>query len=498
MFLDIIIDIWSVIDSGPIVMSLIEGCTCRRPSLKLLSGFLIAFALFIAIQTFVITSKLSFESGPSSIPNNNGLRNKQPPSLDAHSIGQILPDGTVTFKPEEFQSGNHDKYINLPNVPVDIHRNEVVQSLMNEVVPLPAEKILHQAPIPPSTNAIVGLASYPHFMDGWRKLVGSLRTNGYNGHIIVGVNPNIPQVERDYLDKMGVTYYAIEVANCTSSIMDGVSTSTKNTVRAKCSSGLENLKLEWGRFEMARRWLHACKSCTGWSMVIDTRDIFFQSDPFATLGDASTAQYELQFVEEIASYTNTLPESPHRAVNIGQSDRYKVHVHPCYGRENVKAYELLQRPMLCSGTVIGNRNGIHRFLSVLVHEFHTNNKSKPQCKSPATTDQWTMNYLYYKGQFGYIDKTKTLPWGTGPVLTVGKPCVNSAITDKGGDGTSQKDMMVFSEEDGLILNPHDNTVAPTLHQWDRCGKWIRPWFIEHKDLYMSKERPEDEPGVEWV
>jgi len=500
MLLDIIIDIWSVIDSGPVIMSLIDGCSCRRPSLKLLSGFLITFALFIAIQTFVITSKLSFESGPSSIPNSSGLRsNKQQPySLDAHSIGQILPDGTVTFTPEDFQAGRHDKYINLPNVPIDIHRNEVVQGLMNEVVPFPAEKLLHQAPTPPSTNAIVGLASYPHFMDGWRKLVGSLRTNGYIGHIIVGVNPNIPQIERDYLDKMGVTYYAIEVANCTSSIMDGVSTSTKNTVRAKCSLGLENLKLEWGRFEMARRWLHACKSCTGWSMVIDTRDIFFQSDPFALLGDASTAQYELQFVEEIASYTNTLPESTHRAVNIGQSDRYKVHVQPCYGREKVKAYELLQRPMLCSGTVIGNRNGIHRFLSVLVHEFHTNNKSKPQCKSPSTTDQWTMNYLYYKGQFGYIDKTKTLPWGTGPVLTVGKPCVNSAITDEGGDGTSQKDMMVFSEEDGLILNPHDNTVAPTLHQWDRCGKWIRPWFNEHKDLYMKKERSEDEAGVDWV
>jgi hypothetical protein len=234
-------------------------------------------------------------------------------------------------------------------------------------------------------------------------------------------------------------------------------------------------------------------------MVIDTRDIFFQADPFASLGDPNDATHDLLFVEEITQYTNTLPETPHRATNIGQSVRYKIHVDPCYGKENVRIHELVDRPMLCSGTVIGTSDGIHRFLSVLVDEFRSNNNKGPQCRSPATTDQWTMNYLYYKGKFGFIHKTKTLPWGTGPVLTVGKPCVNSAIEK---DGTSQRDMMVF-DENGLILNPHEKEgsatrVAPTLHQWDRCRKWMRPWLDEHKQLFMSTDRPEDEPPVRWV
>ena len=489
------------------------GRTTPSPQLsfKTLSRvFVTLVALVLALQTYLLTSnKLSLTSSSSNI----NKQSSDAPSLDPHSIGQILPDGTVTFTPEEFQLGHYEKYVNLPNVPIDHSKmNDVVQRIMDQPVPSPSEKLLHEAPKPPSSNAIVGLASYPKFMNGWRKLVGSLRTNGYEGHIILGVNPNIPKDERNYLDKMGVTYYAIELANCTSSILEGITSTTNNEVRAKCSVGLETLKLEWGRYEMARRWLHSCTSCTGWNMVIDTRDIFFQSDPFQSLGNPNDALYELQFIEEIAQYTNPVDETqPHRATNLGQSMRYKVHTNPCYGPENVKSYELINRPMLCSGTVIGNANGIHRFLSVLVNEFHTNNskKGKPECKSPSTTDQWTMNYLYYKGQFGYINQTKTWPWGTGPVLTIGKPCVNSAITNGGvWNKTSQIDLMKFDPKTDLILNPHEESkkdsssskfyVASTLHQWDRCRRWIEPWFDRHKHLYTTKERVENEKAMHWV
>ncbi|KAL7536813.1 hypothetical protein ACHAWF_005572, partial [Thalassiosira exigua] len=397
-----------------------------------------------------------------------------------------------------------EKYVNLPNVPADPGRDAEVRRLAERPVPPPAETLLREAPAPPGPNAILGLASYPKFMDGWRKLVGSLRINGYDGHIIVGVNPAIPPDEREYLDRMGVTYYAVEASNCSASILHGTS-DTGNAVRAKCSRGMEDLKLEWGRYEMARRWLGACKTCTGWSMVIDTRDIFFQADPFASLGSPRAATHDLLFVEEVAKYTSTLPESPHRAINLGASGRYRAHVQPCYGKEAVRAYELVDRPILCSGTVIGTRDGMHRFLSVLVDQFRRNNGRGPRCRSPATTDQWTMNYLYYRGGFGFENKTKTLPWGTGPVLTVGKPCVNSALSGGGparSQQHSQTDMVVVDDR-GAIVNPHEKEgsatrVAPTLHQWDRCYKWIVPWFNEHKHLFMSTEKPEDEPAMAWV
>ena len=112
-----------------------------------------------------------------------------------------MPTSTL-FTPDEFRAGRIENYINLPTM-YNPDRNNIVQELMEQPVPEPTEILLHKAPTPPSGNAILGLASYPKFKDGWMKLVGSLRTNGYEGHIIVGVHPEIPQDERDYLDKMG-------------------------------------------------------------------------------------------------------------------------------------------------------------------------------------------------------------------------------------------------------------------------------------------------------
>jgi len=234
-------------------------------------------------------------------------------------------------------------------------------------------------------------------------------------------------------------------------------------------------------------------------MVIDTRDIFFQSNPFSSLGDPGQAEHDLLFVEEIAKYTNPKPEEVHRAVDIGESRRYVSHVRPCYGPDAVRAHDLADRPMLCSGTVIGTRDGIHRFLSVLVDEFRTNNGRGPQCRSPSTTDQWTMNHLYYSGRFGRMDRTRTVPWGTGPVLTVGKPCVDSSDKMK---KTGKKDLMTFDGH-GLVLNRYEpegspTRVAPALHQWDRCAAWINPWFEEHRGLYTRADKAEDEPPVPWV
>lgn len=462
------------------------------PSLRTQSRLLLCFSAILALQTVLLSSRIPLD------PEASTPGGRRSPSAPGAPTGPRAV-GAATFTPEAFRAGRPEEYVNLPNVPADPARDGAVRALMGRDVPPPAETLLREAPVPPGSNAILGLASYPAFMDGWRRLVGSLRTNGYDGHIMVGVNPAIPEDERRYLDRMGVTYYAVEVANCTASIMDGTS-GTANAVRARCSRGMEDLKLEWGRFEMARRWLRACETCTGWSMVIDTRDIFFQSDPFAPLGNSKGATHDLLFVEEVAAHTNTLPETPHRAVNLGVSGRYRVHVHPCYGKANVRMHELIERPILCSGTVIGTREGMHRFLSVLVDEFRRNNKKGPSCRSPATTDQWTMNHLYYGGRFGFAEETKTLPWGTGPVLTVGKPCVNSALAS---NKDSQKDMMVFDEGSGLLLNPHEMDesparVAPTLHQWDRCRGWIKPWFREHEELYLRSERPENEAAMSWV
>ena len=125
-------------------------------------------------------------------------------TISLYGLHDAKTTGTSTtlFTPDEFRGGRIENYVNLPTM-YNPNRDDIVKQLMQQPLPEPTEILLHKAPTPPSSNAILGLASYPTFKDGWLKLVGSLRTNGYEGHIIVGVHPEIPQDERDYLDKKG-------------------------------------------------------------------------------------------------------------------------------------------------------------------------------------------------------------------------------------------------------------------------------------------------------
>jgi len=388
-------------------------------------------------------------------------------------------------------------YTNMPvNDETEESRTKLHQ-LISESVPPPVG-LRHRAS-PPGHDAILGLAAYPRNMGTWKRLVGSLRNTGYDGHIIFGVHSEIPQAEEVYLKEMDVTYYEVEFVDCDESILVGRANAGKDPVRTKCAKGYERLTLEWGRFEMARRWLHACEECTGWNLVMDTRDLFFQAHPFASLPSALKVDEsnnddehtdrvaDLLFIEEIAAHSSPVSES-HRYFQL-DNPRYSSRTVPCYGRNHMRKFA--HRPVLCSGTIIGTRNGMHRFLSVLVDEFNTNNMGqKDACKNSVRglTDQWTMNYLYYTGRFGDYARTVTVPWGSGPVMTVGKPCINNALKIT----HSQKDLIAFQGgiETGLILNNNEDVqsearIVPVVHQYDRCQRWIRRWFGHHPELFEA-------------
>jgi hypothetical protein len=131
------------------------------------------------------------------------------------------------------------------------------------------------------SNTIIGLALYPNFFSGFRRLVGSLRYFGYQGHIILGVNSQLPKLEFEYLKKNEVTLFSVQSSECQASALN--THREPGIIRGRCSADIPDLKLEWGRYEMARRWLIDCETCTGWAMVLDTRDIFFQDDPVSAL-----------------------------------------------------------------------------------------------------------------------------------------------------------------------------------------------------------------------
>lgn len=183
-----------------------------------------------------------------------------------------------TFNPHTL----HQDITNYINDPVTVPPS-LSHSLTNITLPMsdsistsnllhkPNDKYIH------GNGCIMGLALYKNNIHMFKRFVGSLRYFGYKGYIILGVSDQISSTEIDYLTNHHVTLYTVEVSSCDESAIG--QSNVKGPIRNKCSKDIPDLKLEWGRFEMARRWLLACTGCTGWSMVVDTRDTFFQDHP---------------------------------------------------------------------------------------------------------------------------------------------------------------------------------------------------------------------------
>ena len=232
---------------------------------------------------------------------------------------------------------------------------------------------------------------------------------------------------------------------------------------------------------MSRQWLHACKQCTGWVLLMDTRDIFFQRPPFTGMAPPDKSPYDLLLIEEIAPHSQPKRDNPRTDVAQLSNGWYQCSDGGCYGRNFHDNYQ--DRAILCSGTIIGNHRGIDRFLAVFVDEFLENNKKPNQkCKYSETPDQLILQPMYYSGYFGGFDRTRTSPWGTGPVNTIGVPCVRSSVL-------GSLDLTEFDKDSGLILNPnikddHPMRVAPMIHQYDRCHGWIQSFFQKYdKELF---------------
>lgn len=143
-----------------------------------------------------------------------------------------------------------------------------------------------------STATVMGMAS-GYDLGVYQRFVGSLRQSGYQGHIILGVAPDIDQLSLEYLKQAGVQPMVQQWVNCTyaETGQGGDSIFSKTT----CSHPYPDIKIRWSRFPIARDWLQACTTCTGPVLIMDVRDSFFQLDPF---GPGSPVVKGLQVFEE--------------------------------------------------------------------------------------------------------------------------------------------------------------------------------------------------------
>jgi hypothetical protein len=238
-------------------------------------------------------------------------------------------------------------------------------------------------------------------------------------------------------------------------------------------------------YEMALGWIKGCPECKGWMLVCDVKDTVFQRLPFEDL------QRDLGAPDAVGKVKPDLMlfEEAHPPP-LGFDNTHWFawgSIQNCFGSKMLMQEimaEYSKKAVLCSGSTVGTREGLSRYLAAITRRYYEMTWMGPDCTPPSAVDQPIHNWLYYTNH-GYApgselafggstgDKAVTMPLGTGPVATVGRLCAmgeKSKLTL----GQLKEVNLTVAPDTGLFLN-NDGRPAPVVHQHDRCwGIWKKP------------------------
>ncbi|MGG5823045.1 hypothetical protein [Falsiroseomonas sp. HW251] len=165
-------------------------------------------------------------------------------------------------------------------------------------------------------------------------------------------------------------------------------------------------------------------------LMLDVRDVWFQADPFPMLPDAPLACFlEDQFIMHCGSNSAWIAAR--------------------YGQARLAA--IGGRPISCSGTVGGTREGVLRYLALMAREV---GQSPPGM--PRGVDQGIHNHLLA----GEIEDAVLVPNRTGLVQTL-----------------HYQQVFAFDRQ-GRMVNA-DGRVCPVIHQFDRFPQFFPLLGISH-------------------
>jgi len=347
-------------------------------------------------------------------------------------------------------------------------------------------------------SVVIGLA-VGYNIHVYKRFIGSLRATGYSGQIILGVSPNQPLEVTQYLAKHKVTLKLVETGPCANN------THTEEGLGLGCLMKYPDYKPAWGRIPLAHDWLLQCEECTDGVMLTDVRDAYFQADPFRFVEDP----HPIMLIEEIAGITTSSafthePVAKCRKTNLLQPDGPTQPGHP----------------MLNSGSTMGSREGILRYLSAMKKEMdYWVNNCQSFMELLAPYDQSIHNYLFYNNQ---LEGAVVVPHRTGAIHVVGGQAAGifnnqiKAVVEKGfapdyaghgemyvvyhgfraaeegpgkdhcdrdwWDWLGHEDLGLVDPNTGNILNL-DGKPSPQVHQYDRFGRGFEYMYVNR----MSRE-----------
>jgi len=287
------------------------------------------------------------------------------PSLQAVQQKRLTEDAEATF----------GEKLSLPKRKLTDTGIDVSDPALYEVVDLGGDS---------STATVMGMA-VGYGMDVYERFVGGLRQRGFKGNIILGVAPDVSQRVLKYFKARGVTPKIQRYINCTYSMetLDANNRNPHSKERKTCAHPYPDIKIRWSRFPLQRDWLLECEKCTGPVLIMDVRDSIFQMDPF---GPGSPPIAGLQVFQEHPNQT-----TEHWLANVPLSK--------CKGPGPKTLW--FNKTMLCSGTTIGTRAAMLKYLEVMYGEMKAWIRQKKCHFGMNGDDQSIHNYLFYTGQLPF-------------------------------------------------------------------------------------------------
>lgn len=192
-----------------------------------------------------------------------------------------------------------------------------------------------------------------------------------------------------------------------------------------------------------------------WLMLLDARDSFFQSNPFADLPRQTDAVDGLLYL---------FGENA-EATRLGKSRKNMNWLRNGYGDLTLSA--LADKPTICSGSTMGEQIAVETYLRAMVNEHD-------ECEIKMTgSDQGFHNYLYYSSKLQHAATIRRIVvWEQG----------RGAINNLGALRTKTlSEWGIYDEETHTVYQWDGETKSPVVHQWDRDKKL-------HKYMFNKRHR----------
>lgn len=199
-----------------------------------------------------------------------------------------------------------------------------------------------------------------------------------------------------------------------------------------------------------------------WLMLLDARDSFFQTNPFAGVPRSPHNK-------EGGGILWLFGEN-HEATRLGKSTKNLKWLRGAYGPAVLEA--LSDKPTICSGSTMGEQIALETYLRAMVNEHD-------ECDIRMTgSDQGFHNYLYYSGKLlGATDTIRQIV-----VWEQGKGAINNlgALRTK-----PLKEWGIYNSTSHDVYQ-WDGSLSPVAHQFDRDSE-LHSWMMRQRHKEWKEE-----------